>query len=441
MRWFSRRRGGGDRTARRFGPLSNKSDMYTAEIPDVGTGHYLLDHSDPCSIHSKRLEAWCDVDDYDVARDELHWHCLMLSQLGADPGEIRQMSSRLIDSRRQKLTAKKEASIENEVAKVEGVANSAPARADGEREERLQAEGRERDLRSEAEAKEQKLQKLRERFDNLPRRARVPIKFRLVVIVSVSFTIFDVGVFGNALSYISGDWYWKWILVIGVALAPLSTAIGLAQWISAAELPIRQGVKATVFAITAGAACVIGIGLIVLFRKAASGEPPLPWDAYVFLGFLQSALAMAETMLYTVYFDSKVGAALLERIQAAENSIAGIERRAVGEHERAVRAQSRISDIYANAEDAKSRLQRTEPRLKQTRSEYVGEAGVLEGVVEAAILEGVAAATRARERREREELEKQEPADELDLRPWMAGAAGSLMAVSVFAAGLWLGGF
>jgi hypothetical protein len=411
--------------------------MYTVELPDAGAGHYLLDRSDPCSIHSKRLEAWCNVEDFDTARDELHWHCLMLSQLGAEREEIRQMAAGLIESRQKQLTAKDEGEIEAEMASVEGTANSAAARAEGEREERRQAEEREQGLRAEAEAKDQRLEGLRERFDMLPRRSRVPIQFRWVVVVSVSFTIFDVGVFGNALSHISGEWYWKWLLVAGVAIAPLSTAMALAQWISAAELPMRQGVKATIFAMTAGLFCIIGIGMITLFRKAAFGEPPLPWDAYVFLGFLQSALAMAETMLYTVYFDSKVGAALLKRIEDAEKSIGEIEMRAVREHGRAVKAQSRISDIFADAEGAKSRLQRSQPGLEQARTRYEGEAGVLTGIVDAAILEGVAAAKRAEERKERE---GDEPLEEAYLRPWVAGAAGTLMVVTVFAAGLLIGG-
>lgn len=411
--------------------------MYTAELPDTGSGHYLYDRSDSCSVHSRRLEAWCDVENFDIAREELHWHCLMLSQFGADPEQIRQMATGMIDSRQKKLTAEREAAIEAEMASVEGLANSAPARADGEREEREQAEERERVLRSQAEAKDEKLQRLRERYDDLPRRSRVPIKLRLVVVVSISFTIFDVGIFGNSLSHLAGDWYWKWLLILGVALAPLSTAIGIAQWFSAAELPIRTGVKATTFAIVAGATCIVGIGMILLFRRAASGEPPLPWDAYVFLGFLQSALAMAETMLYTVYFDSKVGAALLERIAVAEERIKGIDRRAVGEHERAVKAQARVTEIFGKAEDAKSRLRRTEPRLQQTRTLYEGEAGELLGIVDAAILEGAVAAERAAERRERE---AREPSEDTYLRPWMVGTAGSLMVASIFVAGLLIGG-
>lgn len=437
MSWLRRRSSGEDRTARRLGPPTRRSGTYTLELPDEGVGHYLLDRSDSCSIHSKRLEAWCDVDDINVARDELHWHCLMLSWGGADPEQIRQMASGLIESRKQKLAAKQEASIEAEVALKEGVANSASARADGEREERQQAEGRERDLRAEAAAKDDKAQRLRERFDDLPRRARVPIRFRLVIFVSVSFTIFDIGIFGNALSYISGDWYWKWILIAGVALAPLSTAIGIAQWISAAELPIRKGTKATAFAITAGAVCIIGVGMILLFRRAAAGEPPLPWDAYLFLGFLQSALAMAETMLYTVYFDSKIGAALLERIKAAEKSIETIDNRAVSEHSRAVEAQSRIGAIFRKAEDARSQVQRTGPRLEQARSLYEGEAGELSGIVDAAILEGAVAARQAEERRKRE---GHEPAEDPPSLPWTAGAAATAMVVMIFAAGLLIGG-
>jgi hypothetical protein len=396
-----------------------RSGAYTVEIPDVGAGHYVFDPSDSCSVHSRRLEAWCDVRDFDTARDELHWHCMILSQLGIGAEQIREMATRLVQSREKNLAAEREIVLEAEMAKAEGTSRSAPARAQGEREERLQAEERERELRKEADAQGDKVDGLRERFDALPRRARVPITFTLVLSVSVSFTIFDVGVLGSAFELIPGDWYWKIILTAGVALAPLSTAIGIAQWLSAAELPIREGVKATRLALTAGALCIIGIGLIVLFRAAATGDPPLPWSAYAFLAFIQSALAMAETMIYTVYFDSKIGAALQKRIEMAEDAVATIDGRAITEHRRAVSAQSRVGEIEREAEKAKSTVERTEPELEKIRASFDGEGGMLMGIVESAILEGVVAAKRAEERKRRE---AEEPEVEEELRPWHAGA-------------------
>ena len=409
-----------------------RKGAYTVEIPDEGAGHYLFDPSNPCSVHGNRLEAWCDVTDFDTARDELHWHCMMLSQLGIDDEPIRQMAGGLIESRQQKIAADKESAFAADLASAEGKREAAPARAQGEREERHQAEQRERERRQEAEEASSKLDQLREKYDGLPRRARVPIGRPLVFTVSISFAIFDVGVLGNAFQLLPGEWYWKVILTIGVALAPLSTAIGIAQWLSAAELPLREGVKATRFALIAGLVCIIGIGLIVMFRMAASGKPPLPWNAYVFLAFIQSALAMAETMLYTVYFDSKVGQALQARIEAAEDEIETIDSRAIAEHRRAVSAQTRIGEIEQQAADAEAKLKRDEPERAKIQSGAAGEAGMLKGIVEAAILEGVVAARRAEERRQRE----REAAKDPELHPGLAWGAATVGAVSIFVLGL-----
>ena len=177
------------------------------------------------------------------------------------------------------------------------------------------------------------------------------VGFKGVLGVSVSFTVFDVGVMGTAFHLIPGDLSWKIVLTFGVALAPISTAIGIAQWLSAAEASIREGVKATWLAFAAGLLAIIGIGLIVLFRAAATGDPPLPAHAYAFLAFIQSALAMAEAMIYTVYFDGKVGAALLERIAVAEGEIKELETAEAGERENAQRAEARIGEIETAAEE------------------------------------------------------------------------------------------
>jgi hypothetical protein len=431
MRNPFKRRSKGNGRANLLEALRRKG-AYTVELPDDGAGHYVYNPSDPCSIHSQRLEAWCDVEEMATARDELHWHCMMLSQLGIGAEPIRQMANQLIESRQQKLGADQEAVLEGEMAKKEGTVNSAPARAGGEQEERQQAEERERELRKEADQEGVKLDELRERFDSLPRRARVPISRPLVFTVSISFTIFDVGVLGNAFELIPGDLIWKIILTIGVALAPLSTAIGIAQWMSAAELGIREGVKATRLAMLAGFLCIVGIGLIVLFRMAASGTPPLPWNAYLFLAFIQSALAIAETMLYTVYFDSKVGQALQERIAAAEDQVDAIDSRAIGEHRRATSAQAKIGTIENQAAEARAELNRAEPERTKIKAAVEGEAGVLKGIVESAILEGVVAAQRADERKRREK----EEAEEEGFHPGFAWGGATLLAVTIFALGL-----
>jgi hypothetical protein len=429
---FSRRRQASSGRANLLEALSRRKGAYTVEMPDEGAGHYVYDPSDSCSVHSHRLEAWCNVEDMATARDELHWHCMMLSQLGIGAEPIRQMAHQLIESRQQKLGADQEALLEGEMAKKEGTVKSAPALSSGEREEREQAEERERDLRKEADQEGTKLDGLRERFDRLPRRARVPISRPLVFTVSISFTIFDVGVLGNAFELIPGDVVWKIILTIGVALAPLSTAIGIAQWLSAAELPIREGIKATRLAMVAGFLCIIGIGLIVLFRMAASGTPPLPWNAYLFLAFIQSALAMAETMLYTVYFDSKVGHALQERIAAAEDQVEAIDSRAIAEHRRATSAQAKIGTIEKQAAEAHAELDRAEPERTKINAAVAGEAGVLKGIVESAILEGVVAAQRAEERKRREK----EEGEEEGFHPGFAWGGATLLAITIFTLGI-----
>jgi hypothetical protein len=400
-----------------------RKGAYTVEIPEIGAGHYVFDPSDSCGIHSRRLEAWCDIEDPAIARDELHWHCMMLSQLGIGEEPIRRMADQLIENRGKKLAADREFALERELAAVAGTVNSAPDRVDGEREERAQAEAREGELKDRARRKGEMIEKIRERFESLPRRERVPIGRTLVYSVSVSFTIFDVGVLGNAFELLAGEWYWKVVLTAGVALAPLSTAIGLAQWMSAAELPVREGVKATRLAILAGSLCIIGIGLIVLFRAAASGEPPLPWSAYLFLAFIQSALAIAETMIYVVYFDSRVGAALLKRIQAGEEELAQIDRQSQAAHQRGVSAQERIGAIELEAKEAESRLLRREPQQQNIQDSFEGDAGILKGIVDAAILEGVVAAQRAEERKRREEQERKKAPDSAPER-WLVGLMG-----------------
>jgi hypothetical protein len=437
MRFFKRRkRPAADSSL--LEPRGRRSGAYTVEVPDVGAGHYLFDPSDSCSIHGNRLEAWCDVDDFATARDELHWHCMLLSQFGAEAEPIRQMADQLIESRQQKLAANSEQVLESKMATHEGEADSAPARVIGEREEREQAEERERELRKEAEQATSKIDGLHERFDELPTRFRVKIERKWLATATISLTVFDVGVLGNAFELLPGELVWKIILTIGVALAPLSVAIGIAKWISAAELPIREGVKATRLAMLAGFLCLIGIGLIVLFRMAASGTPPLPWNAYLFLAFIQSALAIAETMLYTVYFDSKVGQALLDRIRAAEEEAEAIDSRAVTEHRRATSAQSRIGTIEHQAAKARAELNRSEPELMKIRSGIQGEAGVLKGIVESAILEGVVAARRVKEREQREKRESEE-AEEKELQPRLGWGIATLVGLSIFLLGLVVG--
>jgi hypothetical protein len=363
---------------------------------------------------------------------------MLLSQFGADAESIRQMANGLIESRQQKLSANREQKLESTLALHEGEAESAEARKVGEREERQQAEERERERRKEAEEANTKVDELYKKFDALDRRFRVPIKFRLVFAVSISFTIFDVGVLGNAFELLPGETIWKIILTIGVALAPLSTAVGIAKWMSAAELSLREGIKATRLAMLAGALCLIGIGLIVLFRMAASGTPPLPWNAYLFLAFIQSALAISETLLYTVYFDSKVGQALLARIHAAEKEVQVIDSSSVIEHERAKAAQARIGTIERKAAEARAELNRTEPELAKIRSSASGEAGVLKGIVESAILEGVVAAQRVKEREEREQREWEE-AQERGIDPRLRWGIATLLGLVIFLTGVVIG--
>ncbi len=401
---------------------------YTVEIPDVGSGHYIYDPSDPCAIHSRRFEAWCDVNDFDTARDELHWHCLVLSENRVPAEGIRAMGEKMISARQKRITAEREMSLGDELAVVEGNAKSATARADGEREERRQAEEREAELRREAEAESEKLAAMRKEFDSLPRRARVKIKFSLVATVSLSFLVFDVGVLGNAFSALSGDDVWKIVLTIGVSLAPLSSAIGIAQWLSAAELAIRKPPKASWLALVAGVVCAIGILLIILFRKAVNEGPPLPTEAFYFLAFIQVGLAMSETMIYTVYFDSKVGLALNERIELAETEVSKINARAVSEHERARKAQGRIGEIEQSAQQESSRLQRESKKLDDVRDAEEGSAGELRAIVDSAILEGIASREN-KERRQKHEEEEERSEQPSSAAPALIGAMAVVIIV------------
>ena len=383
--------------------LSRRRGAYTVEIPEVGTGHYIFDPSDGCSVHSKRLEAWCDVEDFDTAREELHWHCMTLSQLGGDAERIREMGAKLIEGRQEKVVARRQAEGEAEIAAVEGGVQSVPARVKAQREAISRAEVGEQRIREEAEAHGRKRDELRDRFNALPRRARVQVGFKVVIGVSISFTVFDVGVMGSAFHLIPGELIWKIVLTFGVALAPISTAVGIAQWLSAAEAPIREGVKATWLAFVAGLLAIIGIGLIVLFRAAATSDSaPLPVHAYAFLAFIQSALAMAEAMIYTVYFDGKVGRALLERIAVAEKEIEGMEQAEAGERANAQRAQVRIGEIETAAEKEAAELKRQPERQAAARREEEGAAVMLEAIVEHAIQEGAQAAERSERRKESE---------------------------------------
>lgn len=381
------------------------SGAYTVETPDIGTGHYIFDPSASCSVHSNRLEAWCDIADLPIAQDELHWHCRTLSEFETPREEIREMGEEMIVSRRDKVTAAREAAYETEMARSEGIVESAPQLVAAELEERAKAEDREQALRDEAKEEASKLEGMRRDFDELPRRARIPIQFRLVLSVSISFVIFDVGVLGSAFELLSGELHWKIVLTAGVALAPVSTAIGIAQWLSAAELPIREDRSASKLALVAAALCVAGLMLIVLFRAAASGDPPIPPYAFSFLVFIQSSLAIAETMLYTVYFDGKVGLALRERIAGSEARMSRLRREADDEHGSAQSVQGKIGKIQTVAAEEKGLLNRAGDNLVKIREEEAGAAGVLKAIVDSAILEGRVAAA-VRKKREAEEARK-----------------------------------
>lgn len=404
------------------GPTRRRG-AYTVEVPDVGTGHYVFDPSDPRGIRSKRLEAWGDISDFDVACDELHWHSMMLSRRGAPAEEVREMGTRLVKGRQEKRIAQRETEAAAEMAAVEGSVNSVDARVRAQEEEAKRAREREAELRQKAAEQEEQIERLRKDFKALPPRARVQVQLSIVLGVSVSFTIFDVGVVGSAFQLIPGDILWKVILTTGVALAPISTAIGIAQWMSAAELPIREGVRATRLAIVAGALGIIGIGLIVLFRAAATGEPPLPFHAYIFLAFIQSALAIAEAMLYTVYFDGKVGRALLRQIQAAERELDVISAGELGEHRHARDAHSEIGAIRTSAQKEGAKLARADADRAAIRGEEEGAAAVLTAIVEQAIVEGMQSARLAQERRDFEPASAPTIRPSPVLAPWAFGGA------------------
>lgn len=401
------------------------SGAYTVETPDIGTGHYLFDPGADCEIHSRRLEPWCDIDAEDTAREELHWHSLMLSELGTAPEDVRSTGGQMIAGRRDRRVAERRGEHELKMSKLEGSIETLPGRLTAAEEAAEQTTRREKDLREQAERARDERRAEQVRHDNLPPRAWLSVTLRLTVSVSIGFFVFDLGLVGAAFELLSGGIQWKIPLAIGVSLAPLSTAIGIAAWLSAAEHPVRKGKAAGRLALVAGGVAIVGLLLVTFFRAAVLNEEIVGWPEFSFLSFMQIGLAMAETMLYTVYFDGKVGEALRRGIKELTERIEQLEQEADRQADRRQRATQLAKELERETAGERALLRREDALLSELSHAEDGAADVLRSVVDSAILEGEV----ARKRRELRDDEKQ-----IQHEPWLAGGvAYAALAIAVLA--------
>lgn len=409
-----------------------RSGAYTVEIPDIGAGHYVYDPRSDCPIHSERLEPWCDVDAEDVAREELHWHSRLLSEHGIPADSIRESGEKVISGRRSRRIASLRSNHEAEMANLEGAVKTVETRINGEREKVADAERREQEIRTRAEAVRREVKEKQLEHDQLPRRARITVTLQLTITLSVSLFLFDVGIIGGAFELISGELVWKIVLAIGVALAPLSTAIGLAVWLSAAEHRVRKDRAAGILALVAAVIAIIGLLLIVPFRTAAGGDTVIPPLAFYFLAFIQVGLGMAETMLYTVYFDSKVGVAMRKQIVEMGERVGRLEGLAEREVGRKQTAEDRIKQIEREAAEQHALLDREENLLSGLPAKEDGVAEILRGVVDSAILEG----EMGRQRRDLRDLDSASGNPEVMPGSGIAYASLAVASLAVLFAGI-----
>jgi peptidoglycan hydrolase CwlO-like protein len=401
-----------------------RGGAYTIETPDIGAGHYLFDPGANCDIHGNRLEAWCDIDDEGRAREELHWHSLMLSEAEIDPEQIRKTTNGMIQGRLERRAAERKAEHETRMSKLEGSAESLDRQVAARQEAAAVAARHEETQRREAEVAREERAAKRQRYEELPRRSWVSVTLTLTVSVSVSFFVFDLGLIGAAFELISGAPQWKATMALGVALAPLSTAIGIAAWLSASEHPVREGKGAGRLALVTGLVAIAGLLLVTVFRAAVLNEEVLGAFELSFLSLMQVGLAMAETMLYTVYFDSKLGRDLKREIEALEEQAEKLERAADVQARNRVGADEQAAGLERQVAADRALLRRESALHEEIESAENGVAGILRGVVETAILEG----EMARKRKERRP-QHSEPAP----RRTAAGVAYAALGVAFLA--------
>jgi hypothetical protein len=378
------------------------SGIYSRETSSGGAGHYVHDPSSVCVIHSRRPEAFCDLDDEAVAREEVHGHAENYSQLGIEPAPIRASTDQLIEGRREKNVSRGQVDLEREMANREGDVERAPDRAEALRGSASVAREQAQEYVERADDERRVADEHRHRHRRLERRYRIAPSKKLIAFKASAVVAFDLGVVVAAFGLIPGSLFSKVLLATGVSVAPLAISIGLAAWLSAANHRIRFGAAAGRYALIAALVAALGLLLMIPFRAAAFSDEVIPPLAFGFLSVLQVALVMSEAASWMVWFDAKVGRALEEQIREREARADKWQRLADAEAMQAKKAIEAVEEVEREAARSRALLRREEPLRRGITNGEGGSALILKGVRDNAILEGVAAGNRDAERREAE---------------------------------------
>lgn len=376
--------------------------IYARDTSPSGAGHYVYDSTADCSTHSRRPEAFCDISDEAVAREELHGHAENHSRLGIEPDPIRTSTDLLIEGRREKNVSGGHADLERDMAQLEGDIETAPDRAEALRKSASAAQQQAEGYEERADEERRLADKLRQFHRRLHRRYRIAPSKALIVAKAGAVFAYDLGVVVAVFGLIPGSLLGKILLAIGVSLAPLVIAIGLAAWLSAANHRVRFGAAAGRYALIAALFGGAGLLLMIPFRSATLGDDVIGPLAFSFLSVVQIALIMSETASWIVWFDAKVGRALEDQIAARDAQAEHWQRLAVGELARARKALEGAEEVERDAARSRALLRREEPLRRGISNSEEGSAMLLKGVRDAAIQEGVAAGNLEAERLESE---------------------------------------
>jgi hypothetical protein len=376
--------------------------IYSREAPPSGAGHYVHDPSSDCAIHSRRPEAFCDLTDEAVAREEIHGHAENYSQLGIEPGPIRASTDQLIEGRREQNVSRGHVDLEHDMARHEGDVEMAPDRADGIRATAMSCQQQAQEFIERADDERRKADEIRHRHRRLDRRYRIAPSKSLIGAKAAAIVMFDLGVVVAAFGLIPGSFFSKVLLAIGVSVAPVTISIGLAAWLSAANHGIRFGRAAGRYALIAALTAALGLLLMIPFRAAAFSDEVISPLALSFLSVIQVALVMSEAASWMVWFDAKVGRALEQQIAEREAQAENWQRLADAENGSAKKMLAQAEEIQREAARSRALLRREEPLRRGILNTEQGSALLLKGVRDNAILEGVAAGNRDADQRESE---------------------------------------
>jgi hypothetical protein len=376
--------------------------VYTREIPPRGAGHYILDPTSSCEIHSRRLEAFCDIDKEATARDEIHGHAENLSRLAIDPESIRTSTEPLIDGRLERRIAQGRLDLEREMAALEGDVESAQQRTESQITNSAHARDRARELTDRADRKRLEAAEMRHRHQQLDRRYRISPSKDLITAKAIAVILYDLSAVVMAFDLIPGTLLTKGLLALGLAFAPLVAAIGIASWLSAANHPVRFGRAAGRYALIVAIVGGLGLLLMIPFRVAALGDNVIAPLAFSFLSVIQVALIMSETASWMVWFDARIGRTLEARIDELEREANTLQRSAESEGEKADKALSTAEEIERHAARSRALLRREEPLRREIEPAESGTAQTLKGIRDTAIEEGRAGINRDNQQRARE---------------------------------------